>query len=342
MRNYDLNNIEDLLTIVFNKGNAKHPLSKDVVSNIQKVVDYFVDFIVYSLKFRGLDQADIPNCNFTFEMYLNYLACLNNYLPQPIDIQTTEKMQKKPFKHGKVRVTYPEMFLLLVSHDYRHDSPDMIVSFNYDLLLERIALNSRKVGGENVYYIYYPQFKTKVGEGHVPVPIIKPNGSANWLYCRDCEMVMVYDDYVFSKTECKNCSGKNTIPSIIPPGEKDYKRRIGNISIAELVMKAKNIGLLGYSLPMTDRYVFSEFERGLQLSEMIPKIHIFNPDKNLKERENSYFKELYSYKTVKNYITWNPLSLGSMDWSSYKAENLFGEGNLQLISRIGRLFDKEI
>lgn len=150
------------------------------------------------------------------------------------------------------------------------DPTDVILSFNYDLLVD----NSARVLGLLNDEGYSVDFSMSYQNGEwcaihpndSPIKIIKLHGSLNWIQCTSCERLYIYDpgDEIFnrldfrplSQVSCPHCRKLEMRRRIIPPIQgKEYDQSpFSHLwrNAAENIQNVKRIVLLGYSLPLTD------------------------------------------------------------------------------------------
>jgi len=313
----DLNNIEDLITLAHTGGEENKPL-KGIIKDEASLFITPIDFIIYALKYTQKPIDNIEGTNFSIDQYQVYKEILMTLQLRIEDNSLQGKILSALIK--PIKVPYPQLFLLLASTNREQVLPNLIVNFNYDLIIENFALN---IG--NCCHIIYPQLKIKFGEGRTPIYIIKPNGSANWLRCTDCGRISVYQRYVNSGDSCLYCESKHTIPYIIAPGEKaGLEFAENNIRLTEICQMAKNIGIFGYSFPQGDEAHYEEFRTGLLNSREEPPVYVFDPDTGLMGNPNSWFSDLQQYPTLRYHLKFNPFGEPVFHSSSrFEAERIF-------------------
>lgn len=333
---HNLNNIEDFLNVLMR--DSKQDLSSQGQETQKLSPNDVRDFIVASLKYT--ERKPQPE---TFRPIANkdYNALYRRMPKEP----NQQSLNPRPDDNEQVVLTYPELFLLIVNADSNPNNPDTIISFNYDLVIERIVTNERP----DVFKIQYPQLGEEgtLGQGPVTIQLIKPNGSANWLYCETCKNIFPHKDYVRTGQPCLKCGDSATYPFIQPPGAKTYPLNSQHsFNIENTISKAKRIGIFGFSFPQGDEEFYNQFKNGLILSSEL-RIYIFNPEANLKESESSFFSTLYNDATICNYIIWNPMEekskpvLKRRDHPGlYNSESLFGKRHSDFFAKIAGLFGK--
>ncbi len=151
---------------------------------------------------------------------------------------------------------------------------DVIISFNYDLILEKTFIDS------NIsidYGISEPEKDDRL--------ILKLHGSANWVYCKNCNHSYPTNDYsgldtLLGKIKCNNCKKNNLKPILIPPTMyKDYQdQELGGMiqglwaRANEELYTADNIVFIGFSMAQTDAYAQELFKLS---SNMNPELEIY-------------------------------------------------------------------
>lgn len=335
-KEHDLSNIEDLLNAVVPDSQSDLPSQNQVDHKFSP--NDVRDFIVTSLKYtekKPSPEAFRPIAN------KDYNAIYRRMLKEPQQPSTNPF----PDDDDQVFLSYPELFLLIALADTNPDNPDIIISFNYDLVIERIATNERP----GVFKIHYPQRGKDgtLGQGPVTINLVKPNGSGNWLFCETCLNISVQADYVISGQKCPKCGGSVTCPYIQPPGAKAYPLNSQHeLSIENIISKAKRIGFFGYSFPKADGEFLDQFKNGLNLSSEL-RIYVFNPENRLCKSNTSHFSTLNNNVTINNYIVWNPMEENGRPVykrnehpNLYKTESLFGMRDKEFLAKVAGLFGK--
>jgi NAD-dependent SIR2 family protein deacetylase len=164
---------------------------------------------------------------------------------------------------------------------------DLIISLNYDTLLESALLKSH---GNINYGINFSCIYSSVPlqEG-APTPLLlKLHGSVNWLYCPNCEALYCYTG---TKAIERIFQGKNELCPydncylkgiIIPPTEKkDYGLPLLAlmwIKASKLLRTTTAIDFIGYSLNEIDMQVLYLLKRSLFNNTEKPKLRVIDPD----------------------------------------------------------------
>lgn len=195
----------------------------------------------------------------------------------------------------------------LVSADKKQDNKavDSVITFNYDLVLERELKNLNILPlyncGPNAEYS--PAFRKEQNK----LNLLKLHGSINWSICRDCNRLqhLLYKQYLvknLSENRCSQCF--KAIPSllIVPPTwnkgtEEEFIRYVWRAALKQL-MEAGRIFIVGYSFPETDQ--FFKYMLGLALAHNndLSEIYIVNPDERVWTRFEALFNPYFCRRTV--------------------------------------------
>ena len=181
---------------------------------------------------------------------------------------------------------------------------DVIVDFNYDLLLDN-ALRSEKKLDDYGYEIIFARTLQKQSwvrpEANVGgIKILKLHGSFNWLKCIDCSSILLLRDPKIallkfsvdslSKIKCPRCGEKGSLKRlIIPPVQtKEYNVEPYNLLwkiASKRISRVSMIAFLGYSFSNTDfatTTLLRQIYNYVQVGKL--KIHIMNPDRDTETR----------------------------------------------------------
>jgi len=335
IKEQNLNNIEEFLTGL---SDLQQPREQRIMTD--RLMDDVRDFIVATLRYtENREPKILTPLSIAHRKYNNLF---DRMTPTGSETKTLVPI---PEDDNRVIVSYPEVFLFLVSVDSKDDNPDIIVNFNYDLVIEKVALKERS----EVFKVVYPELGEEgvLGDGPITIHMVKPNGSANWINCDTCQKVFALKDYVYAGSPCPKCGGFATRPYIQPPGVKDsvavlqQKHRLDTI-----VSKAKHIGVFGYSFPKGDHAYYHQFRRGFLDHIQYPRISIFDPDNNLKTNSPNFAK-LDNDLTMRDKVSWSPIDkrkILSLTYQTqeelYKAEYLFGQPVPGLFGLIADVFGK--
>jgi hypothetical protein len=174
---------------------------------------------------------------------------------------------------------------------------DVVISFNYDILMDNALRNSRKLTD----YGYLVPFQ-KAEDAPSEVTLLKLHGSMNWLHCSYCGSYFLTRSkkmcewYVSLPRTCPKCNQSNVYLErvIIPPLlTKDYSTQPMEYLWSEAerqLHRAREIVVIGYSFPHTDFATEALFRIGLPwTAQRQTRFTVVNPDKNVFERFSRAF-----------------------------------------------------
>lgn len=189
---------------------------------------------------------------------------------------------------------------------------DAIISFNYDVLIDKILTDNKKCPDYGIDLDGYQ----KPNKFDKLIPLLKLHGSLNWRICPKCKkprwigykhlLEMAGDDEISNKvhelffkflTACpmhKRLTIEETF--FIPPSwnknDYFYNKDLWK-SASEKLKNADKIIFIGYSLPQTDiyfKYLLSSFARNASVEVVDPNIE------NVAGRYLEIFKDKISFK----------------------------------------------
>lgn len=178
----------------------------------------------------------------------------------------------------------------------RHKNRITFITFNYDLALD-YALAARGVGVD-------------YGLGALIAPervlLLKLHGSVNWTDCRNCQCIVPYEvgEYLDATRNervgaaqiqlrvsralgtFRHCNGPegswSNVPVIVPPtwNKGEHHARIATIwrRAAQELAAARNIIVVGYSLPESDHFFRYLYALGTVSSTRIERFWVIDPD----------------------------------------------------------------
>lgn len=176
---------------------------------------------------------------------------------------------------------------------------DLILSFNYDLLLDNAVYHQGIMTdsgyGMNFFKTNEDGTWTRPNEKPSDVALLKPHGSLNWTRCGQCGALVLYRYqkqvlYGAIMFQCPRCSSDDSYAQrmMIPPTQsKEYNDRdIGFLWIqADRMMKEiSRIVCVGYSFPYTDFDMVSLLRRFRARQSEAPEIDFVSPDLNAEKR----------------------------------------------------------
>ena len=169
-----------------------------------------------------------------------------------------------------------------------------VITFNYDIALD-YALHAH-----NVRFDYGLD-----GAGNAGTPILKLHGSLNWAYCDECQKVAAWHLHDYFRefgsrplakprdvklqigsqlVNFKHC-GINVAdpkPFLIPPTWNKFERQRALSPVwrraANELSEARDVFVLGYSLPLSDHFFRYLYALGTIGSSPLRRFWVFNPD----------------------------------------------------------------
>jgi hypothetical protein len=144
---------------------------------------------------------------------------------------------------------------------------DAVISFNYDILMDNALRNSNMLTDSG--YLFPLQKVSDNGHWRRPeettsdVTLLKLHGSMNWLHCINCNSYLLMRSGKIGSWDaslpklCPNCQEPASFERVIIPPvlTKDYSSQPIDYlwrQAGKCVSRARDIVILGYSLPPTD------------------------------------------------------------------------------------------
>ncbi len=168
---------------------------------------------------------------------------------------------------------------------------DLIISFNYDLVLE-MALQARKIDPDYMLPVEYAPKYCDLQNKHPKLPVLKLHGSINLYFCPSCKRT-----YFFSHSftlhplpgeprpvckACYNVSGKCRqlrhlviAPTLFKSYSLPFMRQLWFLALDRLA-NAKEVIFIGYSLPEEDILTYQLFDFAWQMAAPKPGLTIVN------------------------------------------------------------------
>lgn len=302
--------IEDLYEVGESKG-----LMEEHLADFKLVINGFYELDKVNVKTRMGYHENIEELFGTFEM-ARILKRFGNFTSNEIDnlVSAIKRViritieQKMKFSHIQdVGISSPAGYGDFVSSldgKWRvRDKPQIaFITMNYDIGLE-FALAKEKI--EYDYCFDGPRKAEKV-------PLLKLHGSLNWSRCKKCLAVLslsipdwlprikVGEFFGYDVRENHNRVGLNVTgklatlkhdecgakvepePFIVPPtwNKTEYRQRIAPVwqQAARELSEARNIFIIGYSLPETDQFFRHLLALSLSGGPAIRKLVFLSPD----------------------------------------------------------------
>jgi hypothetical protein len=184
-------------------------------------------------------------------------------------------------------------------------SVDSVISFNYDLVLER---EMSGIGVRPVYECTGAAYYEGFPEARVGLKLLKMHGSVNWLLCQRCDVLWAFAPERAKVPEvpgalCPSCKQLGLSTLIVPPTwnkgiEAKFILPVWKHVLAELT-SAGRIFIIGYSFPESDQ--FFKYLLGLALSKntSLTEIHVVSDSLKIRERFEALFHPYFHGRVVK-------------------------------------------
>lgn len=184
-----------------------------------------------------------------------------------------------------------------------------LISFNYDLLLDRALTDAaRNTTGTWSYGLSFragiEQFPSYRDSTDPVISLLKLHGSLNWGQCQHCGSLRLWPyntyDNIFHKNwpNCNNCNGISTgfEPVLVAPTPaKQFPRPLDSAweTAANCLNKTKKITVIGYSFPAFDRKSRRLFLKNFIIPNLFgnpaPKLIVIDPDQCTRKAIKSLF-----------------------------------------------------
>jgi len=196
---------------------------------------------------------------------------------------------------------------------------DIVLSFNYDILIDNALLNLRKITDSSYRMNFFRV--NQDGEWIMPseelseVTLLKLHGSLNWVRCGFCTALLLFRHekqalYGAQVFQCPRCSSDETHAErmMIPPIQsKDYRDR--DIAFlwaqADRMMKDfSRIVCIGYSFSPLDFDMISLMRRFRSRQTEMPEVDFVSPDSKAKKRLGYLLgvKEMRHFRNMTSYL----------------------------------------
>jgi NAD-dependent SIR2 family protein deacetylase len=167
---------------------------------------------------------------------------------------------------------------------YRRSRDLTIITFNYDLLTEQILDDAGlyfDLGGVPDIRIDSPTRKATLTRRGADVSLLKLHGSISWGICHGCssaeesnDVATAFDDAYLPihRRACSYCRSGLLDPGLVPPiqgkaGELTFKSELWGRA-RQVLSRASEVVVIGYSLPPTDREAHSLLQDGAASPEL--------------------------------------------------------------------------
>lgn len=281
----------------FSKGLCKKmPVIKDLLDGIEKgsKLDNFINKIKEELN----DYYDVESC-------VSYILSREIFFNDKENIDFYA-LRKELLRHiyDKIKSYEPDekyMNIMKKFLYYCSDENVLLVTFNYDLFIERIC----EYLNENKNDAYDGDIKVRYGirledspyqEGKIidggnfsdkHIQLLKIHGSLNWFNMIDNESANINDIIVANDEEIDVFFKENT-PFYVPMSNTKYKYFAGNLfeilwkKMNNYIDDADELNFIGYSFPKID---FDNVILFNKYKEKVKNIVIYNTDEDIKNKE---------------------------------------------------------
>lgn len=221
-----------------------------------------------------------------------------------------------------------EYYRLLMNEILKSGQEACLISFNYDLLLDRALTEAtRHVTSTWSYAVPFhagvEQFPSYPESDDPTIFLLKLHGSLNWGQCPKCNSLRLWAyntyDNIFRKTwpNCKTCSGISTgfEPVLVAPTPaKQFPSALDSAwnTAANCLQKTEKLTVIGYSFPAFDRESRRLFLKNFIIPNLFadpaPKLIIIDPDQCARKSIKSLFlpaveKNVAEYSSFEDYCT---------------------------------------
>ena len=225
-----------------------------------------------------------------------------------------------------------EYYKLLMSEILKSGQEACLITFNYDLLLDRALTDAVRHTTSTWSYAVsfhagvedFPSYRDSAdptNRSPLSISLLKLHGSLNWGQCPKCTSLRLwyYNKYdnIFRKTlpSCRNCSEVSTgfEPVLVAPTPaKRFPRTLDSAwnTAANCLQKTEKLTVIGYSFPAFDRESRRLFLKNFIIPNLFanptPKLVIIDPDESARKSIKSLFlpaveKNVAEYSTFEDY-----------------------------------------
>lgn len=207
-----------------------------------------------------------------------------------------------------------------IKGDLKSDFSIGIVSFNYDILLER-SLLFNSLNQKFSYIISSFELPCNRGSYYMKkykgeIKLFKPHGSLNWALCDKCKNIQHNWSRRYksvNKSYCNKCGQKGLTHLLVAP----VKNKINNDifkslwSEAEKFLKeAQEIIVIGYSFREADKKAREKIGEAIGSNLNCPELTIVNPDMikiyntilKISDRSRNHFSRIHTFCDLKQFL----------------------------------------
>jgi hypothetical protein len=202
-----------------------------------------------------------------------------------------------------------EYYKLLMSEILKSGQKACLISFNYDLLLDRALTDAARHATSTWSYAVpfhagVEQFPSYRDSANPTIFLLKLHGSLNWGQCQKCDSLRLWAynryDNIFRKTwpNCEKCSEISTgfKPVLVAPTPaKSFPNVLDSAwnTAATCLQKTEKLTVIGYSFPAFDResrrLILKNFIIPNLFAHSRPKLVIVDKDGPTRKATKSWF-----------------------------------------------------
>lgn len=219
-----------------------------------------------------------------------------------------------------------EYYKLLMSEILKSGQEACLITFNYDLLLDRALTDAAQHATRTwsytvAFHAGVEDFPSYRDSADPTISLLKLHGSLNWGQCPKCTSLRLWHykkyDNIFRTTlpNCKNCSEVSTgfEPVLVAPTPaKRFPSALDSAwnTAANCLQKTEKLTVIGYSFPTFDRESRRLFLKNFIIPNLFanpaPKLVIIDPDESARKSIKSLFlpaveNKVTEYSSFENY-----------------------------------------
>ena len=291
-------------------------LAKVVVDldNIEELFGFMEMDLQLCIQSDGFQAANVGRDDMTYLIARTLEISIGRPLPQFGQAFETKpignEFKKWIYAHNKY-----SFFLGLVSGLWNPEkrvdivAKDSIITFNYDLVLEREMLGL-KLAPEYHCGTSATPYREAFGGHKAQINILKMHGSANWVMCHKCESGRLHfldsETAIVSNVQslsCPQCDQAGLSQIIVPPTwnkgiEGKFLRSVWSKALQEM-MTAERLFIIGYSFPKTDQFFKYMLGLALARNNLLSEVYIVNPNEAVEKRFETLFHQYFRQRVVK-------------------------------------------
>ncbi len=214
-----------------------------------------------------------------------------------------------------------EYYKLLMGEILKSGQEACLISFNYDLLLDRALADAARHTTTWSYAVpFHAGIEPSLHDSDDPtIFLLKLHGSLNWGQCPRCNSLRLWTyttyDNIFHTTwpSCKQCNSTEFKPVLVAPTPaKRFPNALNSAwnTAAKCLQKTERLTVIGYSFPAFDRQSRILFLKNFIIPHLLvnsrPKLVIVDPDHSTRKAIESWFlpavdKNVDEYDSFQNH-----------------------------------------